>query len=126
MGPQTLFAALEVASGLVQTGHHARRRRREFLDFMKDILAAIPTPSRSSTLLGKFTPTDASWLNQVEVWYSILQRAALRGAGHTAPRQGARGDPAVRHGVQRDRRHLRLAGREVRQVTHSNHADLRN
>src|SRR3990172_10772451 len=27
-----------------------------------------------------FTPTHASWLNQVEVWFSILSRRALRGA----------------------------------------------
>jgi len=27
-----------------------------------------------------YTPTHASWLNQVEVWYSILSRQALRGA----------------------------------------------
>jgi hypothetical protein len=41
-GTTTLFAALEVASGLIQTGHHARRRRREFLDFMNDVLTAHP------------------------------------------------------------------------------------
>ena len=33
-----------------------------------------------------FTPTHASWLNQVEVWFSILKRAALDGASHTSPR----------------------------------------
>jgi transposase len=27
-----------------------------------------------------FTPTHASWLNQVEVWFSILKRRALDGA----------------------------------------------
>jgi transposase len=26
-----------------------------------------------------FTPTSASWLNQVEVWFAILSRKALRG-----------------------------------------------
>jgi hypothetical protein len=26
-----------------------------------------------------FTPTHASWLNQIEVWFSILSRAALKG-----------------------------------------------
>ena len=34
-----------------------------------------------------FTPTHASWLNQVEVWFSILSRAALRGASFTSPQQ---------------------------------------
>ena len=27
-----------------------------------------------------FTPTSASWLNQVEIWFGILSRKALKGA----------------------------------------------
>jgi hypothetical protein len=27
-----------------------------------------------------FTPTSASWLNQVEIWFSLLSRKALRAA----------------------------------------------
>jgi hypothetical protein len=38
-GTTTLFAALDVATGQVITGHYARRRRREFLDFMNDVVA---------------------------------------------------------------------------------------
>jgi len=34
-----------------------------------------------------FTPTHASWLNQVEVWFSILSSKALAGISFTAPRQ---------------------------------------
>ena len=34
-----------------------------------------------------FTPTHASWLNQVEVWFSILSSNALAGASFTSPRQ---------------------------------------
>ena len=34
-----------------------------------------------------FTPTHASWLNMIEVWFSILWRHALRGASFTSPRQ---------------------------------------
>ena len=34
-----------------------------------------------------YTPTYASWLNQVECWFSILSRSALRGASFTSPRQ---------------------------------------
>ena len=33
-GATMLFAALEVATGLVHSGHYRRRRQREFLDFM--------------------------------------------------------------------------------------------
>ena len=41
-GTITLFAALEVATGLVHIGHYHRRRRREFLDFMNRIVALYP------------------------------------------------------------------------------------
>lgn len=106
-GTTTLFAALEVATGRVQTAHHGRRRRREFLDFMNDVAAAHPDTeihvvldnlnthkpkhdrwlTRHRNVHFHFTPTHASWLNQVEVWFSILVRAALAGASHTSPRQ---------------------------------------
>ena len=33
-----------------------------------------------------YTPTHASWLNQVECWFSILWRQALRGLNSTSPR----------------------------------------
>ena len=38
-GTTTLFAALEVATGLVKGDHYKRRRRAEFLDFMNGIVA---------------------------------------------------------------------------------------
>ena len=34
-----------------------------------------------------FTPTYSSWLNQVECWFSILSRSALRGGSFTSARQ---------------------------------------
>ncbi|HZC95274.1 MAG TPA: IS3 family transposase, partial [Bradyrhizobium sp.] len=34
-----------------------------------------------------FTPTSASWLNQVEVWFSILQGQSLSGASFTNLKQ---------------------------------------
>jgi transposase len=34
-----------------------------------------------------FTPTHASWMNQVESWFSILSRGALQGASFTSPKQ---------------------------------------
>jgi hypothetical protein len=47
-GTSTLFATLGVATGQVQAGHYSRRRR-EFLDFMNDVVAEhrdrqIPRP----------------------------------------------------------------------------------
>jgi transposase len=34
-----------------------------------------------------YTPTHASWLNQIEIWFSKLSRAALRGASFTSVAQ---------------------------------------
>ena len=33
-----------------------------------------------------FTPTNASWLNQIEVWFSILTLRVLRGGSFISPR----------------------------------------
>jgi len=106
-GTTTLFAALNVASGQVKAGHFKRRRRREFLSFMNELVASYPgkelhvvldnlsthKPKKDAWLARHknvhfhYTPTHASWLNQVEIWFSILVRQALRGASFTSPRQ---------------------------------------
>jgi transposase len=106
-GTTTLFAALNVSTGQVKAGHYARRRRREFLDFMNEVVADYPhreihvvldnlsshKPKRDGWLARHpnvhvhYTPTHASWLNQIEIWFSILTRQALRGASFTSPRQ---------------------------------------
>jgi transposase len=106
-GTTTLFAALEVASGLVKAGHYQRRRRVEFLHFMNRVVADhrdreihvildnlnTHKPkhdhwlARHKNVHFHFTPTHASWLNQVEVWFSILSSQALAGASFTSPRQ---------------------------------------
>ena len=106
-GTTTLFAALDIITGEVKAGHYKRRRRTEFLDFMNRIVADYPDqeihvildnlsthkPKRDQWLARHknvhfhFTPTHASWLNQVECWFSILTRCALRGASFTSPRE---------------------------------------
>ena len=106
-GTSTLFAALNVASGQVQAGHYQRRRREEFLDFMNGVLAEHPhgeihvvldnlsthKPKEDRWLRAHprvrfhFTPTHASWLHQVEVWFSILSRQALTHASFTSTAQ---------------------------------------
>jgi transposase len=105
-GTTTLFAALEVATGMVKVGHYRRRRRREFLDFMNQVVAQYPEKELHVILdnlnthkpkhdrwLAKhplvhfhYTPTHASWLNQVEIWFSILWRQALKGLSVTSLR----------------------------------------
>ena len=42
LGTSTLFAALEVATGQVKVGHFQRRRRRDFLAFMNQLVVAYP------------------------------------------------------------------------------------
>jgi transposase len=106
-GTTTLFAALEVTTGLVKTAHYQRRRRREFLDFMNEIVVAHPDREihvvldnlnthkpkddrwlkRHTNVHFHFIPTYSSWLNQVECWFSILSRQALQGASFTSPKK---------------------------------------
>ena len=106
-GTTTLFAALEITTGLVKTGHYRRRRRREFLGFMNEIVTANPGREihvvldnlsthkpkddrwlkRHSQVHFHFIPTYSSWLNQVECWFGILSRQALHGASFTSPQQ---------------------------------------
>lgn len=106
-GTTTLFAAFDIVTGQVLAGHYQRRRRREFLDFMNEIVAAYPgremhvvldnlnthKPKEDRWLRSHpqvhfhYTPTYSSWINQVECWFSILGRQALRGASFTSPQQ---------------------------------------
>jgi len=107
-GTTNLFAGLNVATGQVKTGHYTRKRRREFLDFMNQLVAGYPTNLEIHVILDNyqthkpkhdrwlkrhpnvhfhFTPTHASWLNQVEIWFSILTRRAVRRGSFTSPRQ---------------------------------------
>src|SRR5277367_787690 len=106
-GTSTLFAAFEVATGKVTAAHKKRRRRIEFLDFMNDIVAAWPDTAIHVVLDNlnthkpkndhwlklhpnvkfHFTPTRASWLNQVEIWFSILQGQSLCDESFTSVKQ---------------------------------------
>lgn len=105
-GTTTLFAALEVATGRIIAEHSKRRRRVEFLGFMKGVVATFPdrdlhvildnlnTHKKCEHWLKKhpkvhfhFTPTRSSWLNQIETWFSILQGQSLSGASFTSVEQ---------------------------------------
>ncbi len=99
-GTTTLFAAFDIATGKVTGRHYTRRRRVEFLDFMNRLVARHPgreihvildnlkthKPNndrwlkRHPNVHFHFTPTAASWLNQVEIWFSILASKSLQGA----------------------------------------------
>jgi transposase len=87
-----------MATGMVKTQQYNRRRRREFLAFMNEVIAdygqseihvildnlSTHKPkhdkwlTRHKNVTFHYTPTHASWLNQIEVWFSILSRQALK------------------------------------------------
>jgi len=99
-GTLNLFAALEVATGAIHTQITKRKRRLEFLEFMDNVMTEISEDKQVHVILDNycihkknqawlaahpnvffhFTPTSASWLNQVEIWFGIFSRKALRGA----------------------------------------------
>ncbi len=97
-GTLVLSAALEIATGEVTTQTSARHRAAEFLDFLNLLVRTYPrrqlhlvldnvsthkTPdvqtwlARHKRVHLHFTPTSASWMNQVETWFSILSRQAI-------------------------------------------------
>ena len=98
-GTTHLFAALEVATGKVTTQTRARHTAADFLAFLAQIERAYPegelhvvldnvsshkTPDVQKWLQANprirfhFTPTSASWMNQIETWFGILSRQAIR------------------------------------------------
>lgn len=99
-GTINLFAALQVSSGEVKTKTTKSKKRPDFQAFMDDVVKDIPQEQEVHVVLDNycthkkndvwlaahpnvkfhFTPTSASWLNQVEIWFGILTRKALRGA----------------------------------------------
>lgn len=99
-GTLNLFAALNVATGAVKAKTTDEKKRVDFQSFLDEVIADVPddkevhiildnycTHKRNDEWLKKhpnvffhFTPTSASWLNQVEIWFGILSRKALRGA----------------------------------------------
>lgn len=99
-GTLNLFAALQVATGQITSRITETKRREDFLGFMDAIVAETPPNKELHVILDNygthkkcdawlaqhpnvhfhFTPTSASWLNQVEIWFGILARKALRGA----------------------------------------------
>ncbi len=98
-GTLNLFAALQVATGPVQTAFTQLKRREQFLQFMDQVVAETAAAQELHVILDNygthkkcdawlaehpnvhfhFTCTSASWLNQVEIWFGLLSRKALRG-----------------------------------------------
>jgi transposase len=105
-GTTTLFAALEVATGKITADAcYQRHRNGEFLGFLKQVAKAHPRvelhvvadnyaahnhPNVKAWLAGNpritmhFTPTSASWMNMVEIFFGIITRQAIRRATFTS------------------------------------------
>lgn len=99
-GTVNLFAALEVATGVIRGKTTQTKKRADFQAFMDEVVADQPadrqihvildnlnTHKKNEDWLAKhpnvtfhFTPTSASWLNQVEIWFGIFQRKTLNNA----------------------------------------------
>ncbi len=101
----TLFAALDVATGLVTAALKPRHRHQEFLAFLKQVARAYPDadlhlvmdnyaahkhPKIKEWLAANprvhvhFTPTHASWMNMVECWFSMAERQAIHRGTYTS------------------------------------------
>jgi transposase len=105
-GTTSLFAALDVATGNVIGKCYARHRAIEFKKFLTEIETTVPpdldvhiivdnyathkTPAIQRWLAKRprfqfhFTPTHASWLNQIERWFGLLTQRQLKRGSHTS------------------------------------------
>lgn len=98
-GTINLFAALDVATGVIRGKTTQTKKRVDFQSFMEDVVADLPPDRQIHVILDNlsthkknddwlatrpnvtfhFTPTSASWLNQVEIWFGIFSRKTLVG-----------------------------------------------
>ena len=99
-GTTTLFAALDTGKGTVLTRCRKRHRHQEYLDFLRQIEKNVPLELGVHVIVDNygthkhprvkrwlalrprfhvhFTPTYASWLNQVEIWFNRITQQAIR------------------------------------------------
>ena len=98
-GTLSLLAALDVGSGEVQGKTVASHTSAEFVAFLEELVAHQPEGQEIHVIADNlsthktkrvrsfleanpnveihFTPTHASWLNQIEIWFSKLKRDVL-------------------------------------------------
>src|SRR6201996_6874965 len=95
-GTLSLYAALDVRSGKVHGKTAARHTSRDFVAFLKEVVSLCPPDQQIHIICDNlsahktktvcdflarhpkvrihYTPTYSSWLNQVEIWFSKIQR----------------------------------------------------
>jgi len=99
-GTTTLFAALDISTGRVLTRCKRRHRHQEYLEFLKHIETNVPESLDIHLVVDNYathkhpkikrwlalhpryqvhyTPTYASWLNQIEIWFNLITQRAIR------------------------------------------------
>lgn len=105
-GTTNLFAALDIKTGKVTGSCFARRRTGEFLKFLDKVIGQYPREAQIHVVLDNlsthnnpvvdawlaahpnvtfhFTPKGGSWLNQIETWFGIITRQAIRRGSFTS------------------------------------------
>ena len=108
-GTTSLFAALDIATGQVIGRCYQRHRAVEFRKFLAAVEAAVPAELDIHLVLDNyathkappvriwlaahpryhlhFTPTSASWLNQVERWFALLADKQIKRGVHRSVQQ---------------------------------------
>jgi len=100
-GTTSLLAALDVHSGTITGRCEKRHTNVEFTSFLKELVKKYKRKtneihiicdnysahkhknvkewlSKQDNVFMHFTPTHASWLNQIEIWFSIMGRKILK------------------------------------------------
>jgi transposase len=105
-GTTSLFAALDIATGTVIGHCYPKHRSAEFRKFLDRIEANVPTDLEVHLVMDNyathktklirdwlakrprwqvhFTPTSASWINQVERFFALLTDKQIRRGVHTS------------------------------------------
>src|ERR1700691_4728723 len=98
-GTLSLYAALDTATGRVHGKTAARHTSRDFVGFLKEVVALCSPDRQIHIILDNlsahktalvrefleqnphvrfhFTPTYSSWLNQVELWFAQVEREVI-------------------------------------------------
>ena len=111
-GTLSLYSALNTQTGEVLAKTSARHTSAEFVDFLAQIVASQPAGRQIHVIADNlsahktkkvfefletkravrihYTPTYSSWLNQVEIWFSKIQRAVISRGVFTSVKDLAR------------------------------------
>jgi len=98
-GTLSLYAALDTKTGRVHGRTAARHTSRDFVAFLEEVVSLCPPRQQMHIILDNlsahktrhvrdflqrhprvqfhFTPTYASWLNQVEIWFAKIEREVI-------------------------------------------------